>query len=197
MLLYSFCHVVARLLLPVVLDVRVTGAENVPRSGPVLLVSNHRSYTDPVVLGAACPRPVRYLGKSELFEHGRLFKGLIRALGCVSIRRDGHASSTVRRAEALLGRGEVLGLFPEGGIHTTGDLKGGAALIAARTGAPVVPVHLSGTRGMYDPEAYVLRARPVRVEFGKSFHPHDVGDPSKPKEHREHVLAAIRTHIVR
>ena len=195
--LYRVFRTIGRVLFPLVLDVRVLGARNVPRTGPVLLVSNHESYTDPVVLGTVCPRPIVFLAKSELFEQSRLLERLIRTLGCVSIRRDGYAVSAVRRAEEVLERGEVLGLFPEGGITTPGDLKPGAALIAARTGVPVVPVHLSGTCGMYDPEAYLLRARPIRVEFGRPFHPHAVGDRSKPKEHRERVLDVIRSHITR
>jgi len=196
-ILYRTIRTVLRLLLPVVLDLRVTGAEHVPVEGPVLLVSNHLSYTDPVVLGTACPRPIVYVAKSELFEQSRIFERLISQLGCVSVRRDGHASSTVRRAVGHLEHGDVVGVFPEGGIETPGELKGGAALIATRAGAPVVPVHLSGTPGMYEPEAYMLRARPVRVDFGKPFYPSHVGDPKKPKEHREKVLEAIRSHIVR
>jgi len=196
-ILYRIFHAVGRLFFPLLLDIRITGSENIPRSGPVLLVSNHTSYTDPVVLGVACPRPVHYLGKRELFEHGRIFTWLIRTLGCVPIRRDRHASSAIRRAEELLGAGEVVGLFPEGGIETRGDLKAGVALIAMRSGAPVVPVYLSGTRGMYEPDAWLLRSRRVRVEVGKPLHARDIGARSNRAEFAVRLMETLRAHIVR
>jgi 1-acyl-sn-glycerol-3-phosphate acyltransferase len=197
MILYRIFRVVVRLFFPLLLDIRITGSGNIPRSGPVLLVSNHDSCTDPVVLGAACPRPVHYLGKRELFEHSRIFAWLIRTLGCVPIRRDRHASSAIRKAEELLDAGGVVGLFPEGGIGTTGDLKGGVALIAMRSGAPVVPVYLSGTRRMYEPEACLLRSCRVRVEVGKPVWVRDAGGTSNRAERTEQLMEALRSYIVR
>ena len=197
MTLYRIFYVIARLLFPLVLDIRITGSENVPRTGPVLVVSNHLSYTDPVVLGVACPRRIHYLAKSELFGHSRLFERLIRVLGAVPIRREGSAANAIRRATELLSGGKVVGMFPEGGIMTPGDLKGGVALVASRSDAPIVPVYLSGTRGMYEPEAYLLRARRVRVEVGKPFRARELGDPSNREEFARRLLARIRSHIVR
>jgi len=196
-ILYRIFYSLGRLFFPLLLDIRISGRENIPRTGPVLLVSNHRSYTDPVVLGMTCPRPIHYLAKSELFGHNWAFKRLISALGSVSIRRDGHAGSTIRRAEELLAAGKVVGMFPEGGIHMPGQLKPGVALIAARADVPIVPVRLSGTRGMYEPEAYLLRARKVRVEVGRSFRSRDVGDPSNRAQFAERLLARLRAHITR
>lgn len=195
--LYRIFYFIGRLFFPLLVDIRITGSEHIPRSGPVLLVSNHRSYTDPVVLSAACPRRIHYLAKSELFGYSRVFKRLIGVLGAVPIRRHGYAGSTIRRAGELLAEGKVVGMFPEGGIKTPGQLKPGVALIAARTDAPIVAVYLRGTRGMYEPEAYLLRARKVRVDVGKPFHSLDVGDPSDRARFAERLLARLRKHIVR
>jgi 1-acyl-sn-glycerol-3-phosphate acyltransferase len=197
MVLYRILRVVVRLFFPLLLDIRITGDGNIPRSGPVLLVSNHDSYTDPVVLGAACPRPVHYLGKQELFEHGRVFAWLIRTLGCVPIRRDRRASSAIRRAEELLNAGEVVGVFPEGGIGTTGDLKGGVALLALRTGAPVVPVYLGGTRRMYEPGPCLLRTCRVRVEVGKPLRVRDADGPSNRAERTERLMETLQSYLIR
>ena len=197
MILYRICYAVLRLFLPLLLDIRITGSDNIPRSGPVLLVSNHDSYTDPVVLGAACPRPVHYLGKRELFEHSRVFAWLLRTLGCVPINRDRNASSAIRKAEELLDAGGVVGLFPEGGIETTGDLKGGVALIAMRSGAPVVPVYLSGTWRMHEIGACLLRSCRVRVEVGKPIWVSDADGTSNRAERAERLMEALRSCIVR
>jgi len=198
MLLYRMIYHTMRPLVPLLVDIRITGSENIPRSGPVILVSNHLSYADPVVLGMACPRTVHYLGKSELFEQSRLFAGLLRRVGCVPIRRDGHASSSIRTAERLLSAGEVVGIFPEGGLKTPGELKGGVGLLAARSGAPVVCVHLEGTRVLYDPRAYLLRARRVRVHIARPLQTSDVGASSRAKftesllKHLQERLSAPR-----
>jgi len=196
-ILYQFIYWTGRLLFPLLVDIRVFGRGHIPRTGPVLLVSNHLSYADPLLLSALCPRRIFFLAKSELFEQSRLFAWLIRRLGSVPIRRDGHAGSAIRRAERILDEGKVVGIFPEGGITTPGELKAGVALIAARTGATIVPVRLSGTPGLYAPEAYLLRARRVRVTFGRPIRPHDVGDPSDRKGFSKRLLDAIGSHIVR
>jgi len=190
-------HWIGKVLFPLLVDIRVSGRQHVPRTGAVLLVSNHVSYTDPVVLSVASPRRINYLAKSELFEQSVAFKWLMQLLGCVPIQRDGHAGSAIRRAEALLSEGRVVGVFPEGGIETPGELKGGVTLIAARTGATIVPVYLSGTTGLYDPEAYLLRARRVRVTFGEPIDPNAVADPARRREFSERLLALIGSHIVR
>jgi 1-acyl-sn-glycerol-3-phosphate acyltransferase len=148
------------------------------------------------MLGVACPRPVHYLAKTELYEHGTAFSWLIRALGTVPIRREGVAASAIRAALELLEAGGVVGVFPEGGIVTPGDLKRGVSLIAARADATIVPVHLAGTRGMYHPDAWLARARPVRVTFGEPFHARDVGDPADRAGYTEKLMAAIASHIV-
>jgi len=195
-LLYETLYVVGRTLLPLLLDVRVTGARNIPRTGPVLLVSNHRSYTDPVVIGAAAPRPVRYLGKTELFRN-RPFARLITTLGCIPIRRDGYAAGAIRQAVELLRAGEIVCIFPEGGLTTPGQLKPGVTIVAAESRAPVVPVYLSGTKGMYCPYAYLLRARPVRVDIGKPVLPDDLGGTENRDEFQRRLMEVLRRHLVR
>lgn len=196
MLLYETFYVVGRTLFPLLLDFRITGARHVPRTGPVLLVSNHRSYTDPVVIAAACSRPVHYLGKTELFSNP-LFARLITALGCIPIRRDGYAANSIRQAVELLRAGKIVCVFPEGGLTTPGQLKPGVTIVAAQSRAPVVPVHLGGTQGMYYPDAYLLRARPIRVDVGKPILPEDLGGTSDRAAFQRRLMDALRRHLVR
>ena len=197
MIFYRILKVICTPLFPLLLDFRITGARHFPTSGPALVVSNHRSYTDPVVLGAACPRPLRYIAKRELFQQGRLFARFLTTVGVVPINRSGYSAGSIRNAVELLEGGEIVCMFPEGGITTPGDLKPGVALVARRVDVPVVPVYMTGTTGMYDPEAYLLRARPVRVDVGRPFRPGDVGDPAERETFIPRFMERLRRHLVR
>ena len=92
---------------------RVTGRERVPRSGPVVVASNHISNWDPLLVGLACPREVHFLAKRELFEN-RAFAALIRAYNAIPLDRDGSDRKALRLARRILGDGRALLMFPEG-----------------------------------------------------------------------------------
>jgi 1-acyl-sn-glycerol-3-phosphate acyltransferase len=127
--------------------VKARGREHVPRSGAVLLVANHSSVADPPLVGAVCPRPVSFLAKAELFEIP-LFGGLIRRLNAHPVRREGADLGAMRTALRVLERGGTLLVFPEGTRGQEGVLrpgKPGAGMLAVLSGAPVVPVYVSGS----------------------------------------------------
>jgi putative phosphoserine phosphatase/1-acylglycerol-3-phosphate O-acyltransferase len=136
----------------------IEGMDNLPRSGPVLLASNHRSYFDVAALGivaARLDRPVRFMAKQEVFD-APLVGRLARMLGGIQVDRGSGSSDPMRRASAALRAGEVVIVLPQGTIprgehffdpvlvgHT------GAARLAAETGAPVIPVGLWGTERVW------------------------------------------------
>ncbi len=137
----------AALLSRLFFGLRVKGVEHVPRSGPFLLVANHQSFLDPVVVGAATPRPLRYMAKAELFEVPFL-GGLIRRVNAFPVQRDGADPAAFRTALALLAQGRALLIFPEGTRGTEGILragKTGAGMLALRSGVTVVPAYVHGT----------------------------------------------------
>jgi 1-acyl-sn-glycerol-3-phosphate acyltransferase len=120
--------------------IRVEGAENVPRQGGLLILSNHRADVDPVLVQYACPRPLHYMAKQELFEMGMLGP-LIRRYGAFPVSRGEPDRQAIRQAAGLLNAGEAVVVFPEGQLTQTGDLqelKAGIALILRL--APEVPV---------------------------------------------------------
>ncbi len=143
-------YTVARWLLLAVMRLlfrwEVSGRENVPSSGPVVVCANHRSYWDPPILGCALPRPVWFMAKEELFRIP-LFGRLITALGAFPVRRGAADLAALRRALSLLREGRAVGVFPEGRRvfgDEVADGRAGAVLLAAATGAPIVPVAICG-----------------------------------------------------
>jgi 1-acyl-sn-glycerol-3-phosphate acyltransferase len=134
-------------LLSPLLKLSVEGLEHVPRSGPVLVVANHLHNADPVLLSVAFPRPLHFMAKRELFSVP-IVAPIIRAVGAFPIDRGKADRTALRRAEQTLGQGIAVGMFPEGTRSRTGTLSRahpGAALIALRSGAPVLPAVIVGS----------------------------------------------------
>ena len=144
---YLFVRVVLMPLLRVVFAMRVSGAENVPAKGPVVIAPNHKSFWDAFFIAASLKRRIYFMGKSELFE-GRAGRLLI-ALGAFPVRRGESDADAVETALAILRRGDALALFPEGtrvrDPEELGRPKKGAARLAIEGGAPIVPTALTGT----------------------------------------------------
>jgi len=158
---YRFIRGACRLALLALWRFRSIDAARVPADGAVILACNHVSYFDPVVLGVGIQRPVTYLAKKELFAVPVLGR-IITGLGAYSLDREAGGVAAVRAALRALKDGRCIGIFPEGGRNRDGSAqdKGGAALLAALSGAPVVPAAITGTR---DPRQF----RQIRVAYGE------------------------------
>lgn len=178
----------ARTLVTAVLKVlffwRVEGREHIPPEGPVLLCCNHLSAWDPPVVGCAATRQVYFMAKRELWRIPVL-RTVITALGAYPVDRDRVDISTVRRSLQILEQGGTLGLFPEGTRSRTGrlgPLRSGAAKLALRTGAAVVPMAIIGPYRWF---------RPLYVRIGKPLYFGRDSDPSREK------VRAVRDEIAR
>ena len=146
--------------------IRLEGHEHVPTDGPVILASNHRSNMDPVLLASAVKRPLSFMAKAELFV-GPL-GWIMRWIGQFPVRRGGIDREALRRVDAVLARGSMLGLFPEG---TRGDgdfaaIHPGLAYIVVRQRCPVLPVVISGTERVKRRIGWLPFASPVRIIIG-------------------------------
>ncbi len=121
-----------------------------PAQGPVVVASNHVSGLDPLLLIAASPRPLRFLIAREEYERFGL-TWLFRLAGCIPVDRGGRPERALREALRALADGEVIALFPHGGIHLDSDpprrIKGGAVRLALRAACPILPLCVEGVRG--------------------------------------------------
>lgn len=149
---------------------KVTGAEHIPASGPVLLASNHLAGLDTILIPSFSTRKVQFLAKESLFRRG-VAGWFFRQIGAIPVHR--HAGSAAQAAldagRAVLADGQVFAVFPEGSRSRDGRLhrgRAGAAWMALETGATVVPVGLIGTnRRLPDPRSGQVPR--VEVRFGE------------------------------
>jgi 1-acyl-sn-glycerol-3-phosphate acyltransferase len=168
---YWFIKVVLTPVLYALFRVRVEGRENVPRRGPVILASNHRSFMDSIFLPLVLHRRMTFVAKAEYFDDPRS-SWFFRAVGQIPIRREGGSASERALASAtdVLERGGIFGIYPEGTRTRDGLLHRGhtgVARLALRTEAPLVPVGLIGTDEIQPTDAKMLRFfRPVTIRFG-------------------------------
>ncbi len=150
----------------------VEGLENVPATGPAIIAPNHTSVIDSFFLPCVLPRRITFVGKAEYLDDWKT-KYLFPALGMIPIDRGGGdaAEAALAAAQRVLDRGELFGIYPEGTRSRSGKLhKGhtGPARLALRTGAPIIPVGLVGTRDIQPPDVPMPRPfRPVVVRFGR------------------------------
>jgi 1-acyl-sn-glycerol-3-phosphate acyltransferase len=161
----------------------VRGADNLPTDGPAIICPNHTSVIDSFLLPSVLPRRITFVGKAEYLDDWKT-KHLFPALGMIPIDRTGGdaATAALDAAAGVLGRGELFGIYPEGTRSRDGKLhKGhtGPARLALRTGAPLVPVGMIGTREIQPPGAKAPRPfRPCEIRIGRPIAPGAHGDRS-------------------
>jgi 1-acyl-sn-glycerol-3-phosphate acyltransferase len=142
--LYDAAAFALRVIFRTVFRAHVYGVENVPRNGPLIVACNHVSYLDPPAL-CFCPRRITFMAKKELFAIPLLAQ-FMRALGTAPVDRRGSARSAIKRSLVVLQGGGTVGIFPEGTRNLAGEARPqtGVALLAALTGAPVLPACVLG-----------------------------------------------------
>jgi 1-acyl-sn-glycerol-3-phosphate acyltransferase len=173
--MYSVLHAVVPPLAKVVWRPTVSGLENVPRTGAVIVASNHLSFADSLVIPIVAPRKVHFLAKSDYFRgggvKGTLQKAWFEGMGMLPVDRDDSkaAIASLDTALQVLGRGGAFGIYPEGTRSRDGRLyrgRTGVAHLALTAGVPVVPVGLVGTEKLQPVGARFPKVVPVSVTFG-------------------------------
>ena len=173
---------------------RVSGKENIPRQGPLLIVSNHLNLADPPILGASIYRKALFMAKEELFRSG-FSSYIVRNFGAFPVRRGGLDRKALNQAKECMAQGLALIMFPEGKRSRSARLQSafpGSALVASRIGAPILPVGITGTENLKGKTWWLRRPR-ITVNIGRPFYP-----PSSSKLNRAELTQltdSIMEHI--
>ncbi|KUN06231.1 acyl-phosphate glycerol 3-phosphate acyltransferase [Streptomyces yokosukanensis] len=176
MFYYLLKYVLLGPLLRLVFRPRIEGLENVPASGPAIVAGNHLSFSDHFLMPAMLRRRITFLAKAEYFTgpglKGRLTAFFFRSAGQIPVDRSGKEAgqAAIREGLKVLGRNELLGIYPEGTRSHDGRLykgKVGVAVMALKAGVPVVPCAMIGTFEAQPPGKVVPNLHPVTIRFGK------------------------------
>jgi 1-acyl-sn-glycerol-3-phosphate acyltransferase len=156
---------------------RRTGHKHIPK-GPVILAANHRSFLDPFIVGTCLFRPVYFVAKKELFD--KRWQGwVLNRLGAFPVKRGQSDEEMMQTALTLLARGEAVVIFPEGTRHREGPLhepRRGVGRLALESGAPVVPIAITGTEKVR--RGWRIRPKKVSIRCGRPLRYPQVDDPS-------------------
>ena len=179
LLLYGFVRVTFQAFFLIYFRMKRIGREHIPKRGPVIIASNHRSFLDPFVIACMARRPMYYVAKKEIFQYNRLLAWALGALGAFPVDRGGGDAAFIDTAKAILARGDIVLIFPEGTRTRPGALgkpKRGVGRLALETGVPVVPVAVIGTEAIR--RGWRLRPHQVRIRAGRALRFPQVSEPS-------------------
>jgi 1-acyl-sn-glycerol-3-phosphate acyltransferase len=163
-------------------QMEVFSPSRLPRKGPAILVCNHVSGLDPMLVQAGCSRMIVWMMAKEYYDLKSL-KWFYEAIDAIPVARSGRDTAATRAALRALGNGRVLGIFPEGRIETTRDLlpfQTGMSMMAIKTGVSVYPAYLDGTQRGKEMVPAIVDPNRVRLGFGPPLRFDGIGT-SKPE----------------
>jgi 1-acyl-sn-glycerol-3-phosphate acyltransferase len=180
-------------------DLRVSGDQHLPVSGPFILAANHHNYLDGVVLGVALSRPIAFLVMPRVFNASPLHPALHRRIGSIPLNLERPDPGAIKRVLRVLEGGRIVGIFPEGPFSQEGRLvpgQPGAAMIALRSGVPVVPAAIAGTyEALRGRRFHLPRRHPLSVRFGTPIRVGEVRQRPVTRAEREDLTRRIMKDI--
>jgi 1-acyl-sn-glycerol-3-phosphate acyltransferase len=174
-MLYRLTRIIARILFKVYFRLDVEGIEHLPQKGGCLLVANHASFLDPLVICAATPRVIHYITYAFFYYHPAIHWFCKRA-HCIPVKKEGNDISALKNALRLLKDGEVVGIFPEGERSAMGVLAAaepGVALMAMKANVPIVPIGIQGAYEAFPKGSSLPKPRKISMTMGTPFYIRD------------------------
>ena len=173
--MWKFARIIATPVYRLIFRFRVTGRENIPLEGGVVLCANHISNHDAIVIGIVSPRDINFLAKQELFKY-KIFHGFLNRMKIIPVDRDKPGLESIKRGVKVLKNGEAMGIFMQGQRirqknlkeSDSADYKAGVALFAVQGKAPVVPIYLQ-SRYLPFSKVIIRIGKPISFEeyYGK------------------------------
>jgi len=164
MITYWVVRFLSKCILKVFYNFKIYGSENIIKKGSYIICTNHCSFFDPAVISCSVPRRVYWVALKDLYEIWPL-SILLRLVGCIRV------NGVIKEALDAINQGKIIGIFPEGRRTYDGKLmkKGrrGAAILAMRTGVPVLPMWIEGTFQAYPRRARFPKIHPISIHIGK------------------------------
>jgi 1-acyl-sn-glycerol-3-phosphate acyltransferase len=193
---YLASRKILRALLGALFRIEVRGSGRCPAAGPVVVVSNHATYLDPMFLGMSLERPIRFMAWAVLFKVPgvALFSRVMKSFP-VDLE-GGRYADAIKQARAVLDQGEVLGVFPEGGRSADGIIRNmhpGGVRLAMRAGAAILPVSIAGGPAVWPMGRLLFRAsRKIIVEF---HNPIETANLPKSGLYDRHLQFVVNRHV--
>ena len=168
-MLYNIAKCICWIIFKLIFRLKITGQEDIPQDGPFIIVANHSSLLDPVILGVSVRPKVIFVAAAYLFKIGWLGY-MLRKFNSIPVQRENDIKA-IKQSLKILKRGGVLGIFPEGGIDRQKNnlpIRAGAAYLAAKIGVPIVPIRIKGADKALPRGAKFIRSlNKIEVEIKK------------------------------
>lgn len=196
--LYGICHYVITVLYDSAFRGEVVGLENLPKTGPFIVASNHASHLDPPAVGCHIPRQLAFFARKTLWKGG-FATWWLNGVGAIPVDRDGTSDiGAMKNVLRALQAGKVITLFPEGTRSPDGTLqppKSGVGMIACRSAVPVVPARIFNSHIAFGRDGKLRPGTRMSIVYGRPLQPADYDDPKAGKERyqlaSEKIMAAI------
>jgi 1-acyl-sn-glycerol-3-phosphate acyltransferase len=187
----AICRAAGRLLIPLLCRPEISGAENFPKRGPLLVVGNHTAVMETILLTVYTPWQIEMLGSIDV-PHEKITDIVSRFYGYIPIHRGRLEKTSMNQAVDVLKQNGVLGIFPEGGIWNAGGMRAqtGVAWLSYRSGAPVLPLGFSGARGALG-AAFKLQRPRIGMRVGKPLPPARLPDGVPRKVYFQQYARAV------
>ena len=169
---YIVARCICWIIFKLIFRLKITGQGNIPQNSPLIIVANHSSLLDPIILGISIKPKIIFISAAYLFKIDYLGY-MLRKFNSIPIYRENNTKNikSIKQALIILQKGGVLGIFPEGGIDRQKDnlpIRAGAAYLATKIGVPIIPIKIKGADKVLPRGAKFIRSlNKIEVEIKK------------------------------